>query len=111
MSTLSIDAHRHLVQASLRDDGGVGQPLVALQRHELVELAEALARILKRCRTFAKVLEVHLLELVHTLEAIADTLEGVAADGLHLGVEHAYCLHKHTLHCLGNGLRVLHMGS
>ena len=52
---------------ALRDDGGKGRPLVALQRHELVELVQALSRALQRCSTLAEVLQVHLAKLVHAL--------------------------------------------
>ena len=109
VSAFRIDAHRHLGQMSHRDDGCKGTPFVALQRHELVELAQALARVLQRCRTLAQVLQVHLLELVHTVAAIAHTLEGMVADVLEHTVEQCHDFHQDALQSLCSGLRVLHM--
>jgi hypothetical protein len=50
------------------------------------------------------VFEIHLLELVHTLTSIADTLERVIAKELEHGVEHAYCLYQYALQRLCSGL-------
>ena len=89
VAAFCINAHRDLGQMSLRDDGGKGRPLVALNRHELVELAQALTRALQRCRTLAKVAQVDRAEAVGALTAIAETLERVVTDELQHGVGNA----------------------
>jgi hypothetical protein len=107
VTTFRIDANSDFVQGALRDDTRTRHLQSTLKGRELVKLSQRLARPLKGRCTLAKIVDVELLEYIHTLITIRIALERVAAEILEHGVKHDYCAVDDTLQGLRLSLGIL----
>ena len=97
VALFSIDAHRDHWQMTFGNDGCKGCPLLTVNRGELIEMSQRLPRLHQRHCVLTKVLQVYLLELVHTLEGIVAVFERMVPDILQLAVALVDSLDKNPM--------------